>query len=96
MEVLICIITLKLNCPNRIFLLRGNHESRIMTKTYGFYNEVLEKYDQEVYDKIMELFDNLPIGCVINGRYLAVHGGISPHLKTCMDINKLQRVQEPD
>lgn len=45
MEVLVSIITLKLNCPNRIFMLRGNHESRIMTKTYGFYMEVLEKYD---------------------------------------------------
>ena len=45
MEVLISIVTLKLNCPNRIFMLRGNHESRIMTKTYGFFMEVLEKYD---------------------------------------------------
>ena len=45
MEVLISIIALKLNCPNRIFMLRGNHESRVMTNCYGFTKEVLEKYD---------------------------------------------------
>jgi len=50
-----------------------------MTREYGFYNEILYKYDQEIYDLFMTTFDKLPIGSIVNGRYLCIHGGISPH-----------------
>jgi len=42
----------------------------------------LSKYNQAVYDKLMNLFDMLPIAAVIDKKYFAVHGGISPHCKT--------------
>lgn len=32
---------------------------------------------------------------MINGKFLAVHGGISPEAKLLSDLNKVQRVQEP-
>ncbi len=44
-EVIFSLLALKINLPNSIFLLRGNHETRTMTKEYGFYNEILQKYD---------------------------------------------------
>ena len=37
----------------------------------------------------MELFDNLPISAIINNKFIAFHGGISPKLKTINDINKI-------
>lgn len=40
------------------------------------------KYDQEIYDLFMEAFDLIPLACVINGKFLALHGGISPEMKT--------------
>ena len=40
----------------------------------------LYKYDQEIYDLCMESFDLIPIACIVNGKFLAVHGGISPEL----------------
>ena len=43
----------------------------------------------------MDAFDALPISCLINKRFLAVHGGISPELRTLDDINSLNRFQEP-
>ena len=43
----------------------------------------------------MELFDTLPLSGLINGKFMAFHGGISPELKTIKDINKINRFKEP-
>lgn len=42
-------------------MLRGNHECRNMTDHFTFREEAIEKYDEEIYDLIMEMFDTLPI-----------------------------------
>lgn len=76
-------------------MLRGNHECRQMTAFFNFRTECLCKYDQEVYDMFCEVFDCLPLACILNGKFLAVHGGISPDLKRIRDINKLDRFLEP-
>lgn len=49
---------------------------------YALTNLGLYKYDQDIYDLFMDSFDLIPLACVINGKFLAVHGGISPELKT--------------
>lgn len=94
-EVILTIYSLKINFPNHIFFLRGNHECRQMTSYHYFREECLKKYDQEIYDLLMESFDRMPIACIINGQFLALHGGISPDLKNCVEINKCNRFQEP-
>jgi len=62
-----------------------------MTTSFTFRQEVLLKYDQEVFEGFCELFDYLPLSCVINGKFIALHAGLSPELKTTSDINKIDR-----
>ena len=30
----------------------------------------------------MDSFDMLPLSCIINGKFIALHGGISPEMNT--------------
>ncbi len=53
------------------------------------------KYDSEVYERIMESFDALPLSCLINEKFICVHGGISPSLDIMEDLNKSNRFSEP-
>ena len=94
-EVVILILCLKLNYPSNVFLIRGNHECRYMTSRFNFRGECLEKYDQETYNMFCDLFDSIPIAAVINNKFLALHAGISPELKTLKNLNKINRFGEP-
>lgn len=90
-EVLIFLFALKACFPNRVTMLRGNHECRAMTEFFTFREECIRKYDQEVYEMFMETFDLMPVAAVANKDYLCVHGGISPTLNNAEDINQLDR-----
>ena len=82
LECIMLLISIKINYPKKFMLLRGNHESRNMTEIFTFRDEVISRFDNQVYDCFMELFDALPIACVIDEKYLAMHGGISPSLNS--------------
>jgi hypothetical protein len=90
-ECMVLLLALKINYPKTIILLRGNHECRQMTTSFTFRQEVLLKYDQEAFEAFCDLFDYLPLSCVINGKFIALHAGLSPELKTVTDINKVDR-----
>jgi hypothetical protein len=92
MEVLILLMAMKLKYKNNIFLLRGNHESRQMTQCFNFYEECCEKYNQDLYFCIMDVFDTLPLACVVDNKYFCVHGGISPQAIEIEKIAKENRV----
>lgn len=66
-----------------------------MTTFFNFRSECLYKYDLDTYDRIMECFDALPLACVINRKFLSLHGGISPELRKLDDINRINRFVEP-
>jgi serine/threonine-protein phosphatase 2B catalytic subunit len=53
------------------------------------------KYDSEIYERIMESFDALPLACLINEKFICVHGGISPSLSVMEELNKVSRFSEP-
>ncbi len=62
-----------------------------MTEYFTFREEVLDKYDNEVYETILQAFDTMPLVAVVNQEYLCMHGGVSPNMKNLDEINKCNR-----
>mmetsp|Transcript_1771 Transcript_1771/g.6016 ORF Transcript_1771/g.6016 Transcript_1771/m.6016 type:complete len:316 (+) Transcript_1771:206-1153(+) len=94
-ETVCTVMALKARYPDRVTLLRGNHESRQITQVYGFYDECLRKYgNANVWRYITDTFDHLPLAAVVENQIFCPHGGLSPSLDTLEHIRELDRNQE--
>jgi len=94
METVFLLCCIKLNFQKTCVMLRGNHESRNMTESFTFREEVIGRYDEETYQVYMELFDSMPISALVDGKYFGMHGGISPELSKLDQVDKINRFQE--
>jgi serine/threonine-protein phosphatase 2A catalytic subunit len=94
-ETVTLLITLKVRFRDRIYILRGNHESRQITQVYGFYDECLRKYgNANVWRILTDLFDYMPLTALVDSQIFCLHGGLSPSIDSLDQIQQLDRVQE--
>lgn len=94
-ETVTLLLSLKTRFPERIFLLRGNHESRQITQVYGFYDECVRKYGSgNVWKLLTDLFDYLPLTALVEDQIFCLHGGLSPSIDNLDHVRQLDRVQE--
>jgi len=79
LEVLATMLLLKLAHPKNVYLLRGNHEDTMTASTYGFLQEIQDKYGYDLGDEIWwefgALFAAFPI-CAKSSKAVVMHGGI--------------------
>ncbi len=94
LECLIIILALKILNPNKIFLLKGNHETLEMNQYYGFFQEFVQKFnDQERFKDILEVYNVLPFCAIVNNKILCLHGGIPEDIEI---LKKLKGLKHED
>lgn len=77
LQTLIVMCAFKILNPDTFFILRGNHETLEMNRSYGFYNNFLARFgDAEKFDPVLDFYNGLPYCAVVNKTILCVHGGI--------------------
>merc|ERR1719354_429256 len=81
-ETLLLLMAFKIKFPENFFVVRGNHESDDVNKSYGFYDECKRKYSAKTWRKFNDVFRCLPVAAVVAGKIFCCHGGISPDLKS--------------
>ena len=92
LECILLLLCLKIKYHDKIFLLRGNHESADINRTFGFYDECKRKVSLKIYKKFCNLFNILPITALIGEKILCMHGGLS---KDLTNINQLKLIKRP-
>jgi hypothetical protein len=68
---------------------------RQITQVYGFYDQCVKQYGSPlVWKYFTDLFDYLPLTCLIGGKLFGVHGGLSPSIDSIDQITSLDRFHE--
>ncbi|MHA1339487.1 MAG: metallophosphoesterase [Promethearchaeota archaeon] len=89
------LMSMKSKYPDRIILIRGNHETEEISRRYGFYEAVLRNYNPEVFKLYIKIFSELPLAILTWNKIFAVHGGIPEGLENLGDINGLDNEVDP-
>ena len=90
-EVYYIIIKLKLAFPEQVILLRGNHEGpddlQVSPHDLPLQFQIRFKDDwKQAYYSVRRLFPFLHNAILVKERYLMVHGGLSPNIRSVEDL----------
>lgn len=89
------LFALKIAMPDKVWLVRGNHEDRMMNSKYGFEAECRKLLGNEFGPKVLQccqkVFDQLPLACVVAKRVLCVHGGLGDATWRLGDLLNIRR-----
>lgn len=92
LETATLILLLKALYPEHVYMIRGNHEFPQLYLLGGFGEELRNTYkDFDVTPYFDMAFFDIPIGAIINKRYLCIHGGIGPRVNKINDIEMISR-----
>ena len=91
-DVISVLLALVCKYPNRVFLLRGNHEFMHINLIYGFYDEVFICYrSTHLWEAFQNAFAWMPFAAVVGDQIFCVHGGLSPQVQTLQQIMDIKR-----
>jgi len=95
LETIALLLAYKIKFADNFFLLRGNHESRTISRVYGFYDECKRRYSPKVWMLFTSVFAAMPYTARIEDRILCMHGGLSPELTSISQLTELRALCGP-
>mmetsp|Transcript_105943 Transcript_105943/g.326994 ORF Transcript_105943/g.326994 Transcript_105943/m.326994 type:complete len:472 (-) Transcript_105943:155-1570(-) len=96
LETVALVFALKLAFPDKVFLVRGNHEFRdqnVHMGPVGFKAScgALGQEGDAVFEAFQGAFDMLPLGCLVGEKILVVHGGLGDGRWSLESLASVQR-----
>ncbi len=88
------VIALSLLYPERVTIIRGNHESREIAQVYGFYNAVNREYGRDLFREYCRFFEVIPLAAYSNSGIFCCHGGIPEGLNSLDQLQSIDRFDQ--
>ncbi|CAN6558587.1 unnamed protein product [Malus baccata var. baccata] len=85
----------KIEYPDNVHLIRGNHEAADINALFGFRIECIERMGENdgiwAWTRFNQLFNYLPLAALIEKKIICMHGGIGRSINSVEQIEKLER-----
>ncbi|KAH7577466.1 hypothetical protein JRO89_XS01G0254700 [Xanthoceras sorbifolium] len=85
----------KIEYPENVHLIRGNHEAADINALFGFRLECIERMGESdgiwAWTRFNQLFNYLPLAALIEKKIICMHGGIGRSIHSVEQIEKLER-----
>ncbi|XAR58494.1 Phosphoprotein phosphatase [Bertholletia excelsa] len=95
LETITLLLALKIEYPDNLFLIRGNHEAADINALFGFRIECIERMGERdgiwAWTRFNQLFNCLPLAALIERKIICMHGGIGRSIHSVEQIEKIQR-----
>ncbi|KAL5169630.1 Serine/threonine-protein phosphatase BSL2 [Glycine soja] len=95
LETISLLLALKVEYPNNVHLIRGNHEAADINALFGFRIECIERMGERdgiwTWHRINRLFNWLPLAALIEKKIICMHGGIGRSINHVEQIENIQR-----
>ncbi|GJS20962.1 serine/threonine-protein phosphatase BSL3 [Tanacetum coccineum] len=96
LETICLLLVLKVEYPQNVHLIRGNHEAADINALFGFRIECIERMGERdgiwVWHRINRLFKWLPLAALIENKILCMHDGIGRSIYHIEQIENLKRL----
>ncbi|XP_059436001.1 serine/threonine-protein phosphatase BSL1 [Corylus avellana] len=95
LETITLLLALKIEYPENVHLIRGNHEAADINALFGFRLECIERMGENdgiwAWTRFNQLFNYLPLSALIEKKIICMHGGIGRSIHSVEQIEKLER-----
>ncbi|CAG2109070.1 unnamed protein product [Medioppia subpectinata] len=94
-EVAVYLLALRDAEPHRFTLLRGNHEVRLLNRSFTFWIECRKKFGlvvgERIWDQINRCFDRLPLVAIVGQSVFCCHGGPPRSATTLAELTHIPK-----
>ncbi|XP_076924153.1 serine/threonine-protein phosphatase BSL1-like [Bidens hawaiensis] len=95
LETITLLLALKIQYPENVHLIRGNHEAADINALFGFRLECIERMGENdgiwAWSRFNQLFNHLPLAALIEKKIICMHGGIGRSIHSVEQIEKIER-----